>query len=158
MKRRRLGALADPPVPKPGSAFESQPQPSRYRGYTTTRRFSPGGKFRNEHVKTRIAAHAEPWPSQLAKMKDADGGLLKAPAPEVNMLSQGNEGISRDDARRAYGNALDWYYTGDVGAANRATAKLNSASSSLKTARAIMADIWCKSTLPFQVLAVLSTG
>jgi hypothetical protein len=78
-----------------------------------------------DFVKAKIAAGAEPWTSQLAKMKDADGGLLKVATPEVNMLSQANEALSRDDARRAYGNALDWYYTGDVAAANRAIAILN---------------------------------
>ncbi len=73
-----------------------------------------------DFVKAKIAAGAEPWSSKFNEMK----GL--ATAYTLNTSPQdGNENAQKADGRKAYANALAWYYTGNATYAQNAIAVLN---------------------------------
>lgn len=78
-----------------------------------------------EFVKTQLAASGQPWTRQLNSMKNIEK-LTQAPAPQVSLdANSGAADAARDDARRAYGNALVWALTGDDAAGKQAVAYLN---------------------------------
>jgi len=83
------------------------------------------GTIELEYVKTRLAAKAEPYTFEFQTMRNNEGGLSKAPAPQVTIdANSGAADAARDDARRAYGNALAWKLTGDKAYADQAVAYL----------------------------------
>lgn len=83
-----------------------------------------------DFLKQKIASGAEPWTSHLERMISIEG-LSEAPTSEEIIDASAGEN-SRDNARRAYGNALAWYLTGKEVYAKQAIAILN-AWSSLKS-------------------------
>jgi len=80
-----------------------------------------------DFVKKQIAAKAEPWTGQLQSMISVED--LALPATPEDMIDAHAGDNSRDNARRAYGNALAWYLTGDEVYAKQAVAILNAWSS-----------------------------
>ena len=89
------------------------------------------GKAELDYVKARLATNAQPYAFEFATLKNNEGGLAKAPSPQLTVDAAKNSSASgqRDDARRAYGNALAWYLTGDETYAKQAVAYLNAWSS-----------------------------
>lgn len=84
------------------------------------------GKAELDYVKTKVAAKAAPYLFEFQTMKNNEGGLGKAPAPQTTFdANTGNADAARDDARRAYGNALAWYLTDSAVYATQAVAYLN---------------------------------
>ncbi|MES1187709.1 MAG: alginate lyase family protein [Myxococcales bacterium] len=83
------------------------------------------GKAELDYVKARLAQRAEPYLGQLDRMKDVEQ-LELPPSPQTSVdANSASADAARDDARRAYGNALVWYLTDDVAYAERAVAYLN---------------------------------
>jgi hypothetical protein len=83
------------------------------------------GKAELDYVKTQIGAGAEPWTRQMNSMKNIEK-LTMAPTPQTTIdANSGAADAARDDARRAYGNALAWYLTGQDSYAQQAVAYLN---------------------------------
>lgn len=83
------------------------------------------GKAELDYVKAQLANGAEPYLGQFNSMKTVEQ-LALLPAPQVNIdANSGSADAARDDARRAYGNALAWYLTGDDSYARQAVAYLN---------------------------------
>jgi len=84
------------------------------------------GKQELDYVKSQIAVGAEPWTSQLNSMISTEN-LAQAPSPATTINANDNTSAnnSRDDSRRAYGNALAWYLTGNETYAKQAVAILN---------------------------------
>lgn len=82
------------------------------------------GKTELEFVKQKIAAKAEPWTSKLNSMI-LNEDLQIAPTPETVIDANTGAENSRDNARRAYGNALAWYLTGEEKYATQAISYLN---------------------------------
>jgi len=73
-----------------------------------------------EFVKAKIAAGAEPWTSAFNDMKSLATAYTRTTAP-----LDGNENAQKIDGRKAYANALTWYFTGDAKYADQAIAVLN---------------------------------
>jgi hypothetical protein len=82
------------------------------------------GKAELDYVKTQIAAGAAPWTSMLTSLGYAED-IDAPPTPETSINANTGGNNSRDDARRAYGNALTWYLTGNENNAKQAIAILN---------------------------------
>lgn len=80
-----------------------------------------------DFLKSQIAQRKEPWTSHLQRMILVEG-LSEAPTPEEFIDASAGEN-SRDNARRAYGNALAWYLTGNELYAKQAISILNAWSS-----------------------------
>ncbi|MBY0425936.1 MAG: alginate lyase family protein, partial [Cytophagales bacterium] len=80
----------------------------------------PGGnnnKADLDYVKSKIAAGEQPWTTRYAQIVAiATPGVATIPADENGMKAEG---------RKAYANALAWYYSGNVTYANNAIAILN---------------------------------
>jgi len=76
-----------------------------------------------DFIKSQISQGKEPWASHLEHMIRVEG-LSEAPTPE-EFIDAGAGENSRDNARRAYGNALAWYLTGNEQYAQQAIAILN---------------------------------
>jgi hypothetical protein len=84
------------------------------------------GKAELDYVKTQLAANVDPYKFEFTTMGYNEGGLAKAPTPQTSIdANSGAADAARDDARRAYGNALAWYLTGDVVYATQAVSYLN---------------------------------
>jgi hypothetical protein len=76
-------------------------------------------------VKAQLAKQAEPYFGQFNSMKNIEK-LELAPTPQASIdANSGSADAARDDARRAYGNALAWHLTGDAAYAQQAIAYLN---------------------------------
>lgn len=82
------------------------------------------GKADLDFVKQKIATKAEPWTSKLNSMI-LNEDLQIAPTPETVIDANTGADNSRDNARRAYGNALAWYLTGEEKYATQAISYLN---------------------------------
>ncbi len=84
------------------------------------------GKAELDYVKTRVAAKAPPYLFEIQTIKYNEGGLATSPAPQTSIdANSGGADLARNDARRAYGNALMWYLTDDESSAKQAIAYLN---------------------------------
>ncbi len=78
-----------------------------------------------EFVRERIKAGAQPWTTELDRIK-ASGFAVRTPHGLVAIDSKsGDAGVSRDDAIAAYTQSLLWYFTGDPVYADRAVSILN---------------------------------
>jgi hypothetical protein len=94
-------------------------------GGTFVRPGALDGKAELDFVKTQIAAGAEPWTGHFNAMKSMES-LTTAPSPQVTVDANTSAAeAARNDARRAYGNALAWYLTGDEAYAEQAILYLN---------------------------------
>jgi hypothetical protein len=62
-----------------------------------------------DFVKAKIAAGAQPWAGQFNILKTIASSGSKTTAP-----ADGNENAQKADGRKAYANALVWYFTGDT--------------------------------------------
>jgi len=83
------------------------------------------GKAELDYVKAQLAAGVEPWARQMANMKSVEM-LTVAPAPQTTLDANTSAAeAARNDARRAYGNALAWYLLDDEIYAKQAVAYLN---------------------------------
>jgi hypothetical protein len=77
----------------------------------------PGGvnnKADLDYVKTKIVAGAEPWSGKFNELK------VLATAGTNTSATGLDENGQKADGRKAYANALSWYFTGNVGYANNA--------------------------------------
>ncbi|RLS47758.1 MAG: hypothetical protein DWH84_00090 [Planctomycetota bacterium] len=86
----------------------------------------PGGvnnKLDLDFVKAKIHAGEQPWTGVFSQVKR----LATRGTHELTHISSRNNdaNISKDDARRAYANALSWYYTDDEVYAQQAITVLN---------------------------------
>ena len=83
------------------------------------------GKAELDYVKTQLAAGAEPYKRQMNSLKNIER-LTQAPTPQTSIdANSGGADAARDDARRAYGNALAWYLTGDDASGKQAVVYFN---------------------------------
>lgn len=76
------------------------------------------GQVELDYVKGRIAAGAQPWTNNFNAMLPLATGV-------TNMTAPMDENGQKADARKAYANALAWYYTGNATYANNAIGVLN---------------------------------
>lgn len=76
-----------------------------------------------QFVKAKIAAGAQPWTAQFARLKMITAGG-NTPMTEVNS-STNDADFAKADARRAYANALAYRYTGQETYATKAINTLN---------------------------------
>ncbi len=76
------------------------------------------GKAELDTVKAKIAAGEQPWANAFASMKSQAGSNTFTVPPST-------ENGQKQSARKAYANALTWYYTGDTVYAENAIAILN---------------------------------
>lgn len=86
----------------------------------------PGGtdsKDELDFTKAKIAAGEQPWLSKFNEMKSKATGYTKTTSPQD--LGQASENEQKEDATKAYANALTWYYTGNTNYAQNAIAVLN---------------------------------
>jgi len=77
-----------------------------------------------DYVKAQITANPSQWSSsgKFKPLYDLATPYTKTSAPAG---TQAQENATRDDAKKAYANALAWYYTGRTEYANNAIAVLN---------------------------------
>ena len=77
-----------------------------------------------DFVKAKIKAGEQPWKDAFNEMKGfATGGV--SPLEYIDPRNMGNSNTSKVEARKAYANALCWYYTDDTTYAKQAIAVLN---------------------------------
>jgi hypothetical protein len=76
-----------------------------------------------DFVKKQVGANAQPWTRQFEQMVVTES--LDEPANPEEMIDASAGENSRDNARRAYGNALAWYISGNEKYAQNAIAILN---------------------------------
>lgn len=87
------------------------------------------GKVELDYVKSRIAMKDSLYTSQFKSMKSTEM-LWKIPTVRLTIdANSSNVDFARNDARRAYGNALAWYFTDSSIYADQAIANLNAWSS-----------------------------
>ena len=87
-------------------------------GMTFTHPGAVNSKADLDFVKGQIAAGQEPWTSAFNEMKTIATPGKRTSAPTT-------ENSQKSDARKAYANALAWYYTDDVTYAENAIGILN---------------------------------
>jgi hypothetical protein len=83
------------------------------------------GKAELDFVKEMIAAGKQPWTKAFKQMK----GMAKSGSNPMEWIDShddaGDAAISKEDALKAYANALTWYFTGQEIYAKQAIALLN---------------------------------
>jgi len=115
-------------------------------------------KAQLDFVKARLAAHAEPWNTAFAAIKNSSFGSLKyKPKPRANVecgaYSNPDHGCSdeKNDAIAAYTHALLWYFTEDRAHARKAIEIMNAWSAVLvkhTNSNAPLQAAWAASVFP----------
>lgn len=99
----------------------------RMSGQTAMKFVHPGavtGKADLEFVKAKIKAGEEPWAGAFRKMERMATGGTHA-LVHVDSSDHEEVDISKTEAKKAYANALAWYFTGKKIHARQALAVLN---------------------------------
>ena len=91
---------------------------------TWTHPGSLNSKAELDFVKAKIKAKAQPWTAAFNQLNQLATGYYGTAAPDING-GNGTEDAVRSDAKKAYANALAWYFTDNPANAETAIKILN---------------------------------